>query len=39
MPTEAAEQALDEGMEHARHQRDFGTINRGAARQLAEIGM
>ncbi len=39
MPTEAAEEALDRGMEHARDQRDFGTINRGAQRQLAEIGM
>ena len=37
MPTEAAEQALDQGMEHARHQRDFGTINRGAASQMAQI--
>ena len=37
--TEAASEVLDKGMEHARDQRDFGTINRGAARQLAEIGM
>ena len=36
-PTEAAEEALDQGMEHAKHQRDFGTINRGAARQMAQI--
>jgi hypothetical protein len=36
---DAAEAVYDEGAKHARDQRDFGTINYGAARQLAEIGM
>ena len=37
--TEAAAAVLDKGMEHARDQRDTGTINQGAQRQLAELGM
>ncbi len=36
-PTELAEQALDQGMEHAIDQRDTGTINYGAQRQMREI--
>jgi len=36
---DAAGAVLDKGMEHARDQRDFGSINSGVQRQLAEIGM
>jgi RHS repeat-associated protein len=35
--TEAASKVLDEGMTHARDQRDTGTINYGEARQLAQV--
>lgn len=35
--TEAAAAVLDKGMEHARDQRDFGTINRGAQSQMSQI--
>ena len=37
--TEAAQEVLDQGLEHARNQRDYGSINSGVRRQLAEIGM
>jgi RHS repeat-associated protein len=35
--TEAAAAVLDKGMEHARDQRDYGTINRGAQSQMSQI--
>ena len=35
--TEAAAQTLDEGMVHARNQRDTGTINAGEASQLSQV--
>ena len=38
-PTEAVEETLDQGLDHARNQRDYGSINSGVRRQLAEIGM
>ena len=36
---DAASETLDRGMENAKDQRDFGTINKGAQRQLAEMDL